>query len=98
MSVITWGELLYGVQRSGNPASARAQLEEISIQIPILALPGEAASHYGDIRAKLSRRGELIGANDLWIAAHARAAGLTVVTNNVREFQRVEGLNVENWV
>lgn len=98
MSVITWGELLYGVHHSEDPVAARAKLERIAAQIPVLPLPVDVAEHYGDIRAHLARRGELIGANDLWIAAHARAAGLAVVTNNVKEFRRVKGLKVENWL
>lgn len=97
MSVITWGELLYGACRSVSPAAARAKLDHIAGQISVLPLPLEAAGHYGNIRAHLAGRGELIGPNDLWIAAHARAAGLILVTNNAREFRRVKGLKVENW-
>jgi tRNA(fMet)-specific endonuclease VapC len=60
-------------------------------------LSGEAATAYGEIRAALKARGEMIGGNDLWIAAHAKSAGLTVVTNNKREFKRVLGLKLQNW-
>jgi len=60
-------------------------------------LPETAAEAYGTIRAELERKGQMIGNNDLWIAAHAKAAGLTLVTNNEREFRRVRGLRVENW-
>lgn len=98
MSVITWGELFYGACRSLNPAVARTRLDRIASQIPVLELPIDVADHYGEIRARLAVRGELIGPNDLWIAAHARAAGLILVTNNAREFRRVKGLKVENWV
>ena len=63
----------------------------------MLPLPEEAAAVYGTLRAALERKGQMIGNNDLWIAAHAKAAGLTLVTNNVREFKRVPGLKVENW-
>ena len=59
--------------------------------------PGEAGRHYGEIRVALERAGQPIGNNDLWIAAHARAEGWVLVTNNEREFRRVEGLAVENW-
>lgn len=97
MSVITWGELLYGACRSADPAAARARLDRIASQIPVLGMPPETAHHYGDIRARLATRGELIGPNDLWIAAHARSASLILVTNNAREFRRVKGLKVENW-
>ena len=65
--------------------------------VPALELPAEAAEHYGEIRAVLQRKGAPIGPNDLWIAAHARAAGLVLVSNNEREFKRVPGLKVENW-
>ena len=98
MSLITWGELLCGLHRSQSPDLARATLQQIAASIPVLPLPAEAAEHYGAIRATLAARGAPIGANDLWIAAHARAAKLTVVTNNTREFERVPGLKVENWV
>jgi len=60
-------------------------------------LPDESAIHYAKIRADLKNRGEMIGANDLLIAAHARSLGLSLVTNNTREFGRVRGLSIENW-
>jgi tRNA(fMet)-specific endonuclease VapC len=60
-------------------------------------LPGEAATGYGEIRTALEARGEMIGGNDLWIAAHAKSAGITLVTNNEREFLRVSGLKLQNW-
>jgi tRNA(fMet)-specific endonuclease VapC len=66
--------------------------------IQVLPLVPEAAQAYGSIRADLERRGQLIGGNDLWIAAHACALDLTLVTNNQREFQRVPGLKIQNWV
>jgi tRNA(fMet)-specific endonuclease VapC len=66
--------------------------------VPVEPLPKRAGEDYGDIRAALESGGTPIGNNDLWIAAHARAAGLTLVTNNEREFRRVEDLEVENWV
>lgn len=97
LSLITWGELLYGAARSRYSAPAREKLDAIVELIPVLPLPKETAGHYGDIRASLATAGTRIGANDLWIAAHARAAGLTVVTNNLREFERVDGLKLENW-
>ena len=60
-------------------------------------MPAEAADHYGEIRAALERKGEVIDNNDLWIAAHAKASGLILVTDNEREFKRVSGLKVQNW-
>lgn len=98
LSVITYGELLYGACKRERPGPVLAQLEELATHLPVLPLPADAAEAYGEIRADLERRGEVIGGNDLWIAAHARAAGLTLVTNNLREFVRVPGLDVQNWV
>ena len=97
LSVITFGELLYGAEKSVHRALALKQLQELSGLLPVLGLPETAAQAYGAMRAALERKGMMIGNNDLWIAAHARSAGLTLVTNNVREFARVEGLEVQNW-
>jgi tRNA(fMet)-specific endonuclease VapC len=97
VSVITYGELLYGAEKSATRALAMEQLEEFSAAIPVLSLPDSAARDYGAIRAQLEEKGHMIGNNDLWIAAHVRAAGLTLVTNNEREFRRVPGLKIENW-
>lgn len=97
MSVIVLGELAYGVAKSSRAGDARRRLDALRTLIAVAPLPPEAGSHYGDIRASLEARGTPIGANDYWIAAHARAAGLTLVTNNAREFRRVKGLKVENW-
>lgn len=98
LSVITYGELLYGVEKSQARDQARQVLKELVEYLPVLALPAEAGEAYGAIRAELEARGEVIGNNDLWIAAHARIAGLTLVTNNEREFKRVGGLKVQNWI
>ena len=65
--------------------------------LPVLPLPEEAASAYGEVRVALEKRGEMIDGNDLWIAAHAKSAALTLVTNNDREFKRVPGLKLQNW-
>lgn len=97
LSVVTYGELLYGVERAESKAAARATLDEVVSLIPVLPLPVDAGQTYGRIRAFLSLKGQVIGNNDLWIAAHAVAADLTLVTNNLREFSRVPGLKVENW-
>lgn len=97
LSVITYGELLYGAQKSQQRDVALARLADLVSVLPVLELPAEAADEYGEIRAVLEQRGEAIGGNDLWIAAHAKAAGLVVVTNNEREFKRVPGLKVQNW-
>ena len=97
MSTITHGELLYGAERSQNRESARRILSELVTWIPVLSLPDEAADEYGEVRANLEARGIMIGTNDLWIGAHAKVAGLTLVTNNEKEFRRISGLKIENW-
>jgi tRNA(fMet)-specific endonuclease VapC len=97
LSVITYGELLYGAEGSQQRTRALESLARLVSLLPVLPLSEEAASAYGEIRATLENRGEMIGGNDLWIAAHAKSAGLTLVTNNEREFKRVPGLKVQNW-
>jgi tRNA(fMet)-specific endonuclease VapC len=97
LSVITYGELLYGAAKSVQRTAALERLRELVRLLPALALPEAAAETYGAIRAELESKGEMIGNNDLWIAAHALASGLTLVTNNEKEFRRVRGLKVQNW-
>lgn len=97
LSLITYGELFYGAAKSQHRQIATEKLNDLLAFLPILPLPDTTASHYGEIRAALEANGEIIGGNDLWIAAHARAAGLVLVTNNEREFRRVPGLKIQNW-
>jgi tRNA(fMet)-specific endonuclease VapC len=97
ISVITYGELLYGAAKSAQRAIALERLQELITFLPALALPESAAEAYGRIRAELEARGQTIGNNDLWIAAHALTDQLTLVTNNESEFRRVRGLKVQNW-
>lgn len=97
ISVITWGELQYGAARSQQQERVTALLDEFRALVPVLPLPDQAGNCYGALRAELAARGTPIGNNDLWIAAHALAAGMTLVTNNQREFARVPGLRVKNW-
>ena len=97
ISVITYGELLFGVAKSNRRTEALATLRELIELIPAFSLPESAASIYGTVRAELELSGKIIGNNDLWIAAHALAAGLILVTNNEKEFRRVRGLKVQNW-
>lgn len=97
ISVITYGELAYGVRKSPDPYKAMMILEELAALIPVLPMAADAAEIYGTIRSDLAAHGELIGNNDLWIAAHARSLKMTLVTNNENEFQRVDGLTIENW-
>jgi tRNA(fMet)-specific endonuclease VapC len=98
ISVITWGELLYGAEKSQQRKKALQLLEEFKTLVPVLPIPENAGKTYGAIRASLESQGKPIGNNDLWIAAHAKAATLTIVTNNEQEFKRVPGLRVQNWV
>jgi tRNA(fMet)-specific endonuclease VapC len=98
LSAITYGELLYGAEKSAHRAQAMRQLDELAAMMPIVPVSPEASRVYGAIRADLETKGEPIGNNDLWIAAHAKAIGVTLVTNNEREFKRVAGLKVQNWV
>ncbi len=97
ISVITKSELLYGVEVSPRRQQDEAALSAFLQYVEVLDFPDEAAHHYAEIRAQLKSRGTMIGANDLFIAAHARGLGLTLVTNNTREFARVPKLRVENW-
>jgi tRNA(fMet)-specific endonuclease VapC len=96
ISVITAGELFLGVEKR-DTARHRSALERFLTAVAIQPIGPEVAMHYGSIRADLERRGETIGGNDLWIAAHARALDLALVSNNRREFERVRGLKVETW-
>ena len=98
MSIITYGELLFGAEKSQHPEPAMERLQRIIELIPALALPKDAPRHYARIRSELERAGTPIGANDLWIAAHALASKQVLVSNNLREFMRVIGLVTENWV
>jgi tRNA(fMet)-specific endonuclease VapC len=97
MSVITKSELLYGVEVSPKRGQDEAALDAFLRHVEVLDFPDQASSHYAKIRADLKARGKMIGANDLLIAAHARSVGLTLITNNTREFRRVRDLPVENW-
>lgn len=98
MSVITYGELQFGAQKSQQRAQVMQALERLSLAIPVLELAREVGQVYGEIRAHLQQLGQPIGNNDLWIAAHALHEQLILVTNNEKEFVRVPGLTLENWV
>ena len=97
ISVITYGELLYGANKSAQREASLKTLNEFFRLVPALPLPEKAGEVYGFIRADLETKGEVISANDLWIAAHALASRLTLITNNEKEFRRVRGLKVQNW-
>ena len=98
ISSITYAELTYGVQKSQQREKNRAALEHFCVRIELLPYSEQAAEEYGIVRSDLENKGQVIGPNDLHIAAHAKAASLVLVTNNVKEFDRVEGLTVENWI
>ena len=96
-SIVVACELRYGATKKGS-ARLSAQLEQVLAVLPILALEPGVDRHYGDIRADLERRGTPIGPNDLLIAAQARALGLILITDNIREFGRIDRLVVKNWL
>src|SRR5438552_12662634 len=84
-------------EKSPQRAAALELLRELGQALPVMGLPETAAETYGTMRAELERKGQMIGNTDLWIAAHAKAAGLTLVTNKEREFRHVPGLKMQNW-
>lgn len=90
-------EIEYGLAKRGS-ARLRGQIETILEAIIVFELPSDIAARYGQIRVELEKQGTPIGPNDLLIAAHGLASNLTVVTGNEKEFRRVQGLNVENWL
>jgi tRNA(fMet)-specific endonuclease VapC len=96
-SIVVVSELRFGVEKKGSAALAR-RLEVALGAVSIEPLAPDADVHYGRIRVDLERRGELIGPNDLLIAAHALSLDAVLVTDNVREFMRVKGLRLENWL
>lgn len=97
ISVITKAELLYGVELSPRREQDAAAVSAFLRHVTVLDFDEDAAAHYASIRGSLKKRGEMIGANDLFIAAHARSLDLVLVTNNTAEFKRVDGLELENW-
>jgi tRNA(fMet)-specific endonuclease VapC len=98
ISSVTLAELVHGAEKSSDVSRNIAVVEDFVSRLAVLAYDDKAAWQYGNIRATLEKVGQPIGVNDLHIAAHARSNGLTLVTNNLREFERVPGLLLENWV
>ena len=98
MSMVTLAELLYGVQISSRKKDNRAAVDALTRHLSVIDWSRDAAEHYAEIRAELKKKGQLIGANDLMIAAHARSLDAIVVTNNQKDFRRVKGLKHENWM
>jgi len=98
ISSITLAELFHGVEKSERRSDNLKRVEEFVSRLEILEYSQKAANHYGEIRANLERKGKTIGVNDLHIAGHARSEGLTLITNNVKEFDRVVALRIKNWI
>lgn len=98
ISAITLSELVHGAEKSERAAQNLSVVEEFASLLEVLPYTARASYHYGAIRSALERAGKPIGINDLHIAAHSRSEGLTLVTNNLGEFERVPGLLTENWV
>ncbi len=99
MSFITWAELLHGAQGSQRREATLQQLDALSRQVPVLYPENQAiCRHYAEQASALKRQGTPIGANDLWIACHSLALGATLVSHNIREFARIEGLALIDWV
>ena len=97
ISTIVLTELLYGAAKSARPEHNRQQVEHFAARLEVLPFDQEAADHAADIRAILEREGRMIGGYDVLIAGHARSRGMIVVTHNMREFTRVDGLRCEDW-
>ncbi len=97
ISSVTYGELEYGIRKSSAPARNRLAIMKILLGIRILSFDAKAAEHFGDIFAELESKCQRIGDRDMMIAGHARSLGCTLVTNNVREFSRVDGLDIADW-
>lgn len=98
ISSITLSELLHGVEKSTQPDHNLRQVESFVSRLDVLDYTSKASAHYGDIRSNLEKKGKTIGVNDIHIAGHARSEGLILVTNNLKEFERVEALRLDNWV
>jgi tRNA(fMet)-specific endonuclease VapC len=97
MSVVTYGELRVGAEKSDRYPATMNALEVFTQMVPVMPMEIEVARIYSRIRLDLELRGQIIGTNDLWIASHCLQLGLTLVTNNEREFSRIPNLAIENW-
>jgi tRNA(fMet)-specific endonuclease VapC len=97
VSVVTYGELRLGAEKSDRRNAALNELDLFALAIPVLPIGREVAEVYAKVRLDLQQCGQIIGANDLWIASHCLQLGLTLVTNNQREFRRIPNLPIENW-
>ena len=98
ISAVTLGELVFGAEHSQQVEQNLADIEALTARLEVLPFDAAPAYHFGQIRAELYQMGRPIGPYDMMIAGHARACGLKLVTNNVKEFKRVKGLVIENWL
>ena len=98
ISAVTLAEIIYGAEKSARQIENIKVVEQFASRLDVLPFGERAATHYGQIRADLERAGHPIGLHDMMIGGHARSEGLTLVSNNVREFQHIEGLRIDNWV
>ena len=98
MSSVTLGELHYGAEKSVRRLDNLQAIEHFTARLEVLPFTERAAAHYGQIRAQLERAGRPAGAYDMMIGGHARSEGLVLVTNNIREFEPMDGLRVESWL
>lgn len=98
LSAVSLGELIFGAEKSSRVEHNLSIVESFAAQLEVPCFDERAAAHFGQLRAELSLAGQVIGPYDMMIAGHARSLGLILVTNNLKEFQRVPGLRIENWV
>lgn len=98
ISSVTWGELIFGTEKSSQPERNLTDIESMAARLEISPFDHQAATHFGQLRAELYRLGKPIGPYDMMISGHARSLGLILVTNNMKEFKRVPGLRLESWV
>jgi tRNA(fMet)-specific endonuclease VapC len=98
ISTITLGEMYFGAEKSTRQRQNRLAIEEFAARLELLPFSADAAAHYGQIRAELERHGRPAGMHDMLIGGHARSEGLALVTNSLREFRRMPGLRVANWI
>ena len=98
MSVVTYGEFYLGAEKSQYRQSTLQKLKNLTQIIPVIPMSCEVGDVYGAIRADLELKGQIIGNNDLWIAAHAIERKMTLVSNNLKEFNRINRISIENWV
>jgi len=98
ISSVTLGELIYGAEKSSQVERNLSVIEGLAARLDVMPFDEKAAAHFGQLRAELAKAGKSIGPYDLMIAGHARALGLVLITNNLKEFERVPGLRLDNWV